>query len=362
MNENFAFESAQTSIAFNISCGALGDTLIAKSVFDALVKIAPNCKIDIFSTEKPQRDSFKRYVKSFYGYSRNLNLVSNDINTYSENASNYDLAVSVWHVVSVDAMNEKNLQSRAPELFQSAQKIKLHNSKGYNRLKGSSSAIVLFNIRRAHILGINRYTCLSCDGALPIYNNRVAIPLYPEGERAFQKLGLSKNYITIGSNLSKDSKEHRHSLKEWPVSHVTEYVSLLNRYIPQLEIVQIGGGGVYKIPNADRYIFDADLEVVKYVLKNSLLHVDCESGPVHLATQLGTKCLVLFGPTDEKYYGFRENLNVVSGFCYPCIHAWNDGSTCLRGAEEPPCMLNITPQLVYNVTYNYLSHLKKNKA
>ncbi|MBR1647575.1 MAG: hypothetical protein IJ685_12505 [Selenomonadaceae bacterium] len=143
------------------------------------------------------------------------------------------------------------------------------------------------------------------------------------------------------------------------MSYATEYISLLNITLPQIEVVQIGGGGVELLPNADRHIIDADLEVTKYVLKNSLLHVDCESGLVHLATQLGTKCLVLFGPTDEKYFGYKENLNLVSDFCRPCYWAWDNGTTCLRGEKNPPCM-TFNPQLVCEVTCNYINRLKNN--
>jgi len=154
----------------------------------------------------------------------------------------------------------------------------------------------------------------------------------------------------------------RHTLKEWSTAYATEYITLINRHLPQVQVVQVGGGGCIKFANADVHLIDADLELVKHVLANSLLHVDCESGLVHLATQLGTKCLVLFGPTDEKYYAFKQNLNLVSDFCTPCYFAWDDGSKCLRGASEPPCMLRHTPQKVFEVTRNWLEHsgLKNN--
>lgn len=354
MAEKFAFEAGEVSIAFDIMCGALGDTLISKSVFDALIKLAPNCKIDIFSTERAKRDSFNDYVKAFYGDSKNLNLISDDKSFYTENAKKYDLAVSVWHMVLINAVNEESLKRKAAELFESVQKIKAYNRNGFDRMK-NISAMVLFNVTRAHILGINRYTCLSCGGALPIHDNRVEIPLLPDGERAFKELGLSKNYITIGSNM-KNAKFHRHTLKEWPSLYFAVYVTLLNQKFPEMQIVQLGGGGVEKIPSADRYLFDADLELVKHVLKNSRLHIDCESGLVHLATQLGTKCLVLFGPTDEKYFGFKENINLSANICRPCCHAWDNGSQCLRGDKEPPCIFKITPQTVYEATCNYLEN------
>lgn len=351
----FAFESGEVSVAFPVS-GALGDAIIAKAVFDAIVKLAPNCRIDLFYDSERS----KAYAEAFYGQSRNVNRMLSFQNFYGQNVKKYDAAFRVWHMVLIDSANAERLQEIAPALLQSLQKIEIYNKKYV--FSTDASGLILRNITKAHILGINRYTCLSCGGALPIHDNRVEISLSPEGERQFQKLGL-KNYITVGSNVGRKNNLVRHSLKEWPTTCVTEYISLLNIYLPQVKVVQVGGGGVEIFKNADRHIIDADLELVKHVLKNSLLHVDCESGLVHLATQLGTKCLVLFGPTDEKYYGFKENLNVVSDFCRPCVWAWDDGSTCLRGASEPPCMSNITPQLVCEITCNYINHLGlKNNA
>lgn len=351
----FAFESGEVSIAFCVSLG-LGDVLIVKTVFDAIIKLVPNCRIDLFYDSERS----KAYADAFYGQSRNLNSVLSFQNFYNQNLQKYDAAFRVWHMVLIDRVNAERLQKIAPALLQSLQKIEVYNKKYV--FTTDAGGLILRNITRAHILGTNRYTCLSCGGALPIYDNRVEISLSPEAERQFQKLGL-KNYITVGSNVGRQNNLARHSLKEWPTTHVTEYISLLNIYLPQVKVVQVGGGGVEIFKNADRHIIDADLELVKHVLKNSLLHVDCESGLVHLATQLGTKCLVLFGPTDEKYYGFKENLNLVSDFCRPCICAWDDGSTCLRGASEPPCMSSITPQLVCEITCNYINHLGlKNNA
>lgn len=117
-------------------------------------------------------------------------------------------------------------------------------------------------------------------------------------------------------------------------------------------------GGVEKIENADVHLLGKNLELVKYILKNSLLHIDCEGGLVHLASQLGTKCVVLFGATDVDYYSYRQNINLVAEICTPCYMAWSSGSECLLKSKEPPCMLSITPQKVCEVTYNYLKSLE----
>ncbi|MBR4153519.1 MAG: hypothetical protein IKT98_11250 [Selenomonadaceae bacterium] len=354
-NNKFAFESGAVSIAFRIE-GGLGDFVIAKKVFEAVIELVPDCQVDIFYND----ERAKTYIEAFYSSSKNFNSALSIQLFIPENILNYDAVLQVSHLVVINYLNER-LKNKAPDFFQRLNKISRYTQNFGQTI--DLTAVVLRNITRAHILGINRYTCLSCDGALPIYDNRVEISLSPKGERGFKQLGLSKNYITVGSNMIDSRSLFRHALKEWSTAYATEYISLLNIYLPQIEVVQIGGGGVEVFKNADRHIFDADLEIVKHVLKNSLLHVDCESGLVHLATQLGTKCLVLFGPTDEKYYGFKENLNLVSDICRPCVWAWDNGSTCLRGAKEPPCMLSISPQTVCEVTCNYINHLEvKNKA
>ena len=118
------------------------------------------------------------------------------------------------------------------------------------------------------------------------------------------------------------------------------------------------GGGVQIIKNADVLLLGKNLELVKYILKNSLLHIDCEGGPVHLASQLGTKCVVFFGVTDVNYYGYTQNINLVSEVCSPCYFVWESNKECLLKSKEPPCMLSITPQKVFEVTYNYLKSLE----
>ncbi len=133
----------------------------------------------------------------------------------------------------------------------------------------------------------------------------------------------------------------------------------MKRRFPQIEIVQCGGRGDVKIENADRNFLGCDLELTKYILANSLLHVGCEGGLIHLATAVGAKCLVLFGPSDQNYVGYDWNINLVSEICRPCLYVNGDNWwTCLRGNAEPPCMLSHTPQMVCEVTCNYL----KNKA
>jgi len=51
-------------------------------------------------------------------------------------------------------------------------------------------------------------------------------------------------------------------------------------------------------------------EVIDIIGGASLL-LDCDSGLTHLARSVGTKSVVVFGPTSEKNWGYRENANII---------------------------------------------------
>lgn len=342
---HWAYELGGVSAAF-VCPPALGDSIISKKVFDAVIMLESKCHIDILCADNKSL----AYAKAFYNDNKNLNSIVFLSNTNGVDLRKYDLALQVEHTVLLLSANLERLQKLSPALFQTVVKIDAYNKRHmYNK---DFAGRVLFHMARSRILKTNRYTSLSCDGALPIYDNRVEINLSPKWQAEFESLGL-KRYITVGSN---GGQFNRHLVKEWLTKYYVEFISLLKSHMPEINVVQTGGG-VVSLENADRHLLGTDLELTKYILKNSLLHVDCEGGLVHLASQLGTKCVVLFGATDIQYFGFSNNVNLSAEVCSPCYHAWNIGSECLLGANEPPCMLAITPQRVFDVSYRYLRSL-----
>ena len=67
-----------------------------------------------------------------------------------------------------------------------------------------------------------------------------------------------------------------------------------------------------------------------------------------MATHLGTKCVVLFGPTPIEFYGYKTNVNLSAHVCVGCYQSSpNSGIKCLRGFKEPLCMTELTPQMVF---------------
>ena len=97
-----------------------------------------------------------------------------------------------------------------------------------------------------------------------------------------------------------------------------------------------------------------DIELIKYVLKNAIFHLDSEGGLTHLATQLGTKCIVLFGPTQVELLGYSQNINIVASTCKGCYFLYDDMMKCARDLQEPECMHSITPELVMEKVDTYL--------
>lgn len=369
MAENsFAFETGKVSIAFGLRYG-LGDSVVARKVFDAVTEIEPECVIDIFYKEERHR----AFAESFYSDSKNLNQILSYEKFYEQLVENYDLALWVvgTHCVVFDGANVDHMKIAAPKLLQTALAIQQYNKKNVLNRGSLGISVPLRNVAISRILHKNFFHFLSCGGALPISDEKINIPLLPKCKSEFDALKLGK-YITIYSNIHRltdttiFSDDQRRAVitpkaKAWSMKYLVEYVASVEKFFPEFEVVQVGGSDDAIIENVDRKFLDCDLELTKYILANSLLHVGCEGGLIHLATALGTTCLVLFGFSDWHYFSYKRNINIASGVCEPCMYILDDYS-CLLGEKDPPCMLDITPQIVFDETRRYLESLSENKA
>ena len=123
--KNLAFETGEVSVLF-YSIGGLGDVVVARKVFDAVIELAPNCRVDIFCAW----ESHKNFARAFFGDSPNLNLILDDFAQYEQILTNYDL--SLWtlgtHAVHCKYVNIRRLQSSAPALLETFLKIIDYNN------------------------------------------------------------------------------------------------------------------------------------------------------------------------------------------------------------------------------------------
>ena len=198
-DERFAFEFEQVSIAFSLTAG-LGDCIIARKVFDALVELEPSCIIDIFYEEEHHRI----FAEAFYGSCKNLNRIvpRKELHSSLVHKKNlYDLPLRVFgsHYINLEKVNSQRLQVKSPALSEAASKINNYNQQNVNNIVGIS--VSFRNMILGQILNKNCYSFLASNGALPIYDDKVNISLLSEYESEFNALNLTQ-YITFYTDTS----------------------------------------------------------------------------------------------------------------------------------------------------------------
>ena len=201
---------------------------------------------------------------------------------------------------------------------------------------------------------------MSHEGIFKIEDQKTWIPMREEYKKRLQELGLNeKKYITL--NRGADSMgRSKMQTKVWPLEHYNDFVMLFKNQYPDIEIVQVGASGNAKIRGVDKYILGESLEVTKWILKGSILHLDCEGGLVHLATQLDTKCAVVFGPTPKHFYEYPQNINMVYEGCNNCMGTHPEWAfECYKGLSEPECMYKVTPEIVMKNIKSYMDSIRK---
>lgn len=113
-----------------------------------------------------------------------------------------------------------------------------------------------------------------------------------------------------------------------------------------IPVIQVGLSTTSKPLEVAYNLLDrTNLQEVGAILDKALLHIDVESGLVHLAASLGTRCVVIFGPTPWEYFGYPTNINLFSISCTPCWWLQNDWmNTCHRSANKLCCTKDINFQ------------------
>lgn len=323
------------NVAMHI-CGDLGDYVVALRFYQELTKLAPNSLIDIYG--KPI------FANPVYKGQHNCGeIISGRLEAIDY--TKYDIVFDISHVVDVKKVEYYKVKSIYPEL---AKKIKqvIDTSDNYFVDVPSQAYKDAIFIRRGLYKGYNRYSALSNDGIFDINDKKVKLILKEEFYSSFKELGLNK-YMTLNRGAADIFGTGKMQMKVWPKECYEGFIQLFKEKYPDIIIVQLGDRSAQKLNGADKYILGEDFELVKHVLNNSILHIDCEGGLTHMATQLGTKCAVLFGPTPVEYYGYEQNINIVSQKCNSCMGLILDWYVkCIKGNEKPECMYSISPQIV----------------
>lgn len=348
----FAYSNPElVSVAMKFGPG-IGDLIIRKKFVNAVGEISDKIQIDIYAPLS------REVFEAFYADCDFVNSYIQDGGSkYAANCNKYDIALQPSYIVGIDGIELDriaNKSERVADVFRKAQKSIYEYG-----LRPNPEYQKRIHYERSKFTGYNCITAFNYTGICNISDMIVEIPLNTRFLKDFNKLDLGK-YITInyGNDFIRGNDgTNRIVSKQWPFIYFEKLTGLIKEQYPGLNIVQLGIKGVDKIKGADYYILGEHIEIVKYVLKNSILHIDIEGGLVHIATQLGTKCVVLFGPTPVFYFGYPENINIVSEACDYCLSLYDDQYRCAKGYDRPECMFSITPEYVMEHIKQYMSSI-----
>lgn len=315
----------------------LGDAIIMRGALQAIIKLAPEAVFDLFCAG----DREKCYADTFYGQDASCGEIL-PLREYQARSGTYSLVLKGIRQLEIERLDEAVL-SGFPHMLTVLRQIQKSNLLACHPW----NSVVLRNYALSHVLGWDCYGCLG-GGALDV--QAVGLPLWVEAEARFQDLCLGK-YLTCHSG-SGGSEECQ--IKEWPPEYMEKYIERVKQEMPDLQVVQLAAADDIHLQGAD-YIFQGeDLRLVGQILAHSLLHVGSEGGLIHMATQLGTRCAVIFGPTDSAHFGYSGNIAISAGICAPCYGVTLDKQHCLRGEKRQPCMYGVTPEMVWERTAAYL--------
>ena len=339
-----AFEADRMSVALYLA-GGIGDMICQKRFVMELLSLMPQAGIDIYAA---QNVDFLRWLYSDREQVRNVLLDAGV--EYGRVCTDYVLAISIFgsqflrveHFAASQAEMEAPVCSeRIKELAQQAEADSL----------SPASPNALSTLR--HICNEQDcYSWFNYNNVFFIKDRRVTIPPLPEKRTFFQTMG-DIAYITVHSGNG-SSKTGKGIAKTWPMEYFQKTILLFKKLYPSIAVVQVGAAEEAKLGGADSFLMGREFETVASVLQRAIFHLDIEGGLVHLASQLGTKCIVLFGPTQMEYYSYPQNINIHVDNCHPCAGLYPSVDYCARHMEKPKCMYGITPELVMEKITEYM--------
>ena len=173
------------------------------------------------------------------------------------------------------------------------------------------------------------------------------LPFELPDELFLKEIGLNDSqYITIHDGWEVNVKQTSvRSTKSYPVDLFARAIVLIKKQYPSIKIVQVGSNTGSVIEGVDINLLElTNLAQCALILKQAKAHIDTESGLVHLATSLGTSCVVMFGPTPISFVGYAENKNIKPKECGNCMHVtdtWME--SCPLNYTPIKCMPSILP-------------------
>ena len=343
-NITYAYEAADLSFSILIS-GGIGDMVNQKLFINSLSDFVPEAKIDLYVI---QNENFPKWLYSDCSFVQNIML---DLGVrYTSSVDRYDLAISAYDstFITVDGIRKESFENTNKVFLQKMEKLISMTQ----RKEISLAMPVALTFYRRIYNGIDCHSWFNCGNIFKITDYHISIPYQKDYEDEFRGLCL-RNYITVnaGNGYAKDGNS---IAKSWPLERFERVLENFKRKYPQIDVIQIGAEHEAPLTHADRHLMGRSFGLLAYILRDSIFHLDIEGGLVHLATMIGTKCIVLWGPTVFDYFSYPSNINVRAGKCHDCAGLYRNVNDCARHMEKPECMYSITPEMVVKEIDEYL--------
>ncbi|MDR0819989.1 MAG: hypothetical protein LBN19_00385 [Endomicrobium sp.] len=330
-----------------VSAGGVGDIIRQKDALLKLIDIFPSAVIDVYNMKSKPFLADVKNIRFFF---------SRD--AIGLTRKKYDIVVdylSLDRVTSGAAdLNINNLKNAAVKKFAAGfEEIK----KEYPYCFGFKNQYLFQKEAVKNGLKINDVIKLTA-GIKDIKKNNLVLNYK---ERDISKFGLDKEdkYITFqhgwGDKGYIPGRNGWHT-KIWETKNWKRLLKNIKKELKNFKIVQVGISSDY-LEETDldlngKTSFDELCSVIKY----SSLHIDTDGGCMHIAEALNVKSVILFGPSNVKYVGYDNNVNIASGLCSDCFTVIEDwGSKCVRGFEKPVCMSSISPEFVAEIVCRQLA-------
>lgn len=333
--KRISFNDNKQHIGITIA-GGIGDYFFAAKYTEALSKyLSKNCVIDVLSEE---RDLMT--IKTIFHGKGCINEV---LPEKVEHA--YDLHIRLIRFPVIVSYNKSRLDSRTLQYV-----AKLEEFYGQNSLTISNDYM---GRCWSDFMGRKRENQADIENILNMSEMDFAVDLSADEEMVLRKFGLEKfKFITIQTGAGAHFQHIKNETRQWPIEYYCELVKILKNEYPQYKIVQLGVEYQSLCSDIDLDLRGkTEISELFVLLKNAKLHISQEGGmPIIRHFVKGGKSVVLFGPTDEKFFGFEENINISARPCNTCCEWLTKDwmKKCIKTGGCAECIQILTPELVMN--------------
>lgn len=310
--------------------GSLGDCLNLSAVTAAIKKQFPQTYITVIICNFPEVFRDNKTVD------RVVHIPTASFQQYVDKVkSNYDIYLEYryaakWH------FSESVL--KIPEILE----FKKYTDSRFKKYRYIFDSF-LKDIPAMNRKGLSHYEVTSRSSGLDIQTSDMFLSVHPEDFKASNKFkGLKFCVIN-------DSSSGGIQTKNW----YKPYWKDVNKHLRRIGIlpIQVGVEKDIQLEGSERFV--GTIFETAALIKNAEFTISGEGGIVHLAKTVGTKSIVLFGPTNIHVFGYPENINLRSNVCSPCYWKQPDWFTrCslinqkVKETWAPPCMKALEPKHV----------------